>query len=74
MSIGYRQLGADNELERSPNYLNVKHATFSSSVPMEPKVGTVVDGYALPSAKMLGSYRGRAKAFRPRRTKKRFSA
>ena len=30
----YVGFGTDNELERSPNYLIVKHATFSSSVPM----------------------------------------
>ena len=61
----YVGFGTDNELERSPNYLIVKHATFSSSVPVNPEVGTAVDGYALPGAKILGSHRGRAKVFRP---------
>lgn len=61
----YFGFGTDNELERSPNYLIVKHTTFSSSVPTNPKVGTSVDGYTLPGAKILGSYRQRTKAFRP---------
>jgi glutamate synthase (ferredoxin) len=56
----YTGFGTDNELERSPNYLIIKHETLGHT-----DVGPHDDSYALPCAKVLGGARGRRHAFRP---------
>jgi len=48
--------GTDKDLERSPNFLIIKHAAF-------PLAATTSD--RLPCAKVLGAARGRRLAFRP---------
>ena len=60
----YFGFGTDNELERSPNYLIIKHSPFPIR---EEKHGEGTSGYLypLPCAKILGGLRGRKKAFRP---------
>ena len=55
----YFGFGTDNDLERSPGYLIIRHAAFPAAAPPHD------DGYACPSAKVLGGHRGRKKAFRP---------
>jgi len=54
----YFGFGTDNDLERSPNYLVIKHAAF----PLPDKHD---ETYTLPCAKVLGAYRERKHAFRP---------
>ena len=56
----YSGFGTDNDIEHMPGYAIIKHRTFAASLPHDhaEKVG-------LPSAKVLGGPRGRAKAFRP---------
>lgn len=55
----YAGFGTDNDLERSPNYLIVKHDTLGyPDGPEDPE-------WRLPCAKVLGAARGRRKAFRP---------
>lgn len=62
--------GSDNDLESSPNYLIIKHAAF----PWRPPNATVsTSGEAItdplhmvPCAKVLGGWRKRPGAFRPR--------
>ena len=56
----YSGFGTDNDIEHTPGYAIIKHRTFADSLPHDhaEKVG-------LPSAKVLGGPRGRAKAFRP---------
>lgn len=76
----YFGFGTDEKIELVPNHIIVKHATFapnerSESEKRDPstprrdfhplnakKMG---DDYPLPCAKVLGSFRGREKAFRP---------
>ncbi len=60
----YFGFGTDNEVELSPNYLVIKHATFPLNSPHPGEPG-YDPNYSLPAAKILGGYRGRAKAFRP---------
>ena len=55
----YFGFGSDNEMERSPNYLIIKHNAF----PLDTPNGD--PSYAIPCTKVLGGHRGRAKAFRP---------
>ncbi|MDH4121682.1 MAG: FMN-binding glutamate synthase family protein [Deltaproteobacteria bacterium] len=56
--------GTDNDLEQEANYITIKHAVFSLHDPhkgdpdFDPQ-------YRIPSAKVMGAARGRAKAFRP---------
>jgi glutamate synthase domain-containing protein 2 len=52
----YFGFGTDNHLD-TPNYTFIRHAAF----PYSP----IVDTDALPSAKVLGAWRDRPKAFRP---------
>src|SRR3954468_4241396 len=56
----YSGFGTDNDIEHLPGYAIIKHRTFAASLPHDhaEKVG-------LPSAKVVGGPRGRAKAFRP---------
>ena len=55
----YFGFGTDNDMERTPGYVIVRHAAFPASA---PKIDPVVE---LPCAKVLGAHHGRAKAFRP---------
>lgn len=59
--------GSDNEMERSTNYLVIKHEAFPPMVDpahsIENDSGS--DHFLLPSAKIMGLARGRKKAFRP---------
>ena len=65
----YSGFGTDNDLERSSNYLIIKHDTLQ-----RPEDGTAYadgvargsDRYLLPCARVLGGRRGRRLAFRPR--------
>jgi len=56
----YAGFGTDNDQERTPNYLIIKHDTLG-----KPDDGHHNEGYPLPSAKILGGPRGRRHAFRP---------
>ncbi|HVL85453.1 MAG TPA: FMN-binding glutamate synthase family protein [Pseudonocardia sp.] len=59
----YFGFGTDNDIERTPGYMIVKHTTFGSTVPRSsPRAGE--DAW-LPCAKVLGGHRGRRNAFRP---------
>jgi len=59
----YFGFGTDNEMERTSNYIILKHSVMG----VGGKAGHTKDdtGYALPCAKVLGASRGRPKAFRP---------
>ena len=60
----YFGFGTDNDLELEPNYVLIKHRAFPLDSPHAGEPG--YDGhYRIPCAKVLGSARGRAKAFRP---------
>jgi glutamate synthase domain-containing protein 2 len=56
----YSGFGTDNDIEHTPGYAIIKHRTFAASLPHD-HAATI----GLPSAKVLGAARGRAKAFRP---------
>ena len=56
--------GSESDLERSPNYLVIRHAPFPHPAPKRGKPGAPPD-FVLPSAKVLGEWRGRRQAFRP---------
>ncbi len=64
----YFGFGTDNDLETSPNYLIIKHATLRPDFG-EGEAGAEGYGcapqYQLPCGKVMGASRGRAKAFRP---------
>lgn len=60
----YFGFGTDNELERTPSYLIIKHKVFPLSQPHPGRPPGEPD-YLLPCAKVLGQYRGRRAAFRP---------
>ncbi|MCB9683309.1 MAG: FMN-binding glutamate synthase family protein [Alphaproteobacteria bacterium] len=53
--------GTDNDLERTPGYLILRHATF----PHADTVDREAVGWAVPCAKVLGGHRQRRLAFRP---------
>ncbi|WP_213576179.1 FMN-binding glutamate synthase family protein [Rhodococcus sp. USK13] len=55
--------GTDNDIEFTDGYTIIKHRTFSDIAPSAVPGGG--DTLQLPSAKVLGEARGRAKAFRP---------
>ncbi len=59
----YFGFGTDNDLEGSPNYLIIKHATLPPAPP--PDHAGAAHEYPLPCAKVLGAARGRRLAFRP---------
>lgn len=61
----YFGFGTDNDLERSPNYIVLRHSSFPLH---EPHAGDADydPEYSLPCAKVIGGARGRAKAFRPK--------
>ncbi len=56
----YFGFGTDNDTEHTAGYAIIKHRTFADSLPHDHASAT-----GLPSAKILGGPRGRAKAFRP---------
>ena len=56
----YSGFGTDNDIEHLPGYPIIKHRTFAQSLPHDH-----AEKSGLPSAKVLGEARGRAKAFRP---------
>jgi glutamate synthase domain-containing protein 2 len=56
--------GTESELERSPNYLVIRHAPFPHPTPKRGQPGAAPN-FVLPSAKVLGEHRGRRHAFRP---------
>src|SRR5215210_6627169 len=59
----YFGFGTDNDVEHTAGYPIIKHKTFGRAVPpSHPKAGQDVQ---VPSAKVMGAGRGRAKAFRP---------
>jgi glutamate synthase domain-containing protein 2 len=55
----YFGFGTDNDLERTPGYIIVRHAAFPAPA---PKIDPVKE---LPPAKVLGAWRKRPGAFRP---------
>jgi glutamate synthase (ferredoxin) len=59
----YFGFGTDNDLERSPNYIILKHAAFPLP-DLHPGEPGYDPDYKLPSAKVLGGERKRKKAFR----------
>jgi glutamate synthase (ferredoxin) len=59
----YVGFGTDNDLEKSPNYLIIKHHTLGRMDTHHDEEKNPV--YRLPCAKVLGSSRGRRRAFRP---------
>jgi glutamate synthase (ferredoxin) len=56
----YFGFGTDNDLEGSPNYLIIRHATFPYPTPAHGD-----PGYRVPAAKVMGGHRKRPRAFRP---------
>src|SRR5215218_8677475 len=59
----YFGFGTDNDLEFTAGYPVINHRTFGRAVP--PTSVHAGHDVALPSAKVLGGPRGRARAFRP---------
>ncbi|MFF0469541.1 FMN-binding glutamate synthase family protein [Micromonospora zamorensis] len=59
----YFGFGTDNDIEYTPGYPIIKHRTFGRAVP--PSTPAAGHDVRLPSAKVLGAARGRARAFRP---------
>ncbi len=61
----YVGFGTDEELETSPNYIIIKQSAFplSEVLPSEPNYDPT---YQIPCAKILGGYRKRRLAFRPK--------
>ncbi|MGY1734526.1 MULTISPECIES: glutamate synthase-related protein [unclassified Geodermatophilus] len=59
----YFGFGTDNDLEFTAGYPVINHRTFGRAVP--PSHPHSAADVALPSAKVLGGPRGRARAFRP---------
>ena len=59
----YFGFGTDNEMERTSNYIIIKHSVMG----VREKAGHTKENpdYPLPCAKVMGGPRGRAKAFRP---------
>ncbi len=61
----YFGFGTDNELEKVSNYLIIKHSAFPLLDPHPGDLG-YDSKYSIPCAKVLGAWRGRPKAFRPK--------
>lgn len=59
--------GSDNEMERSTNYLVIKHEAFPPMVDPAHSIENESsdEHFMLPAAKIMGLARGRKKAFRP---------
>ena len=60
----YFGFGTDNDLERTANYLIIKHSAFPWPAP-KPDENISNPDYRIPCAKILGAHRGRPKGFRP---------
>lgn len=60
----YFGFGTDNDLERAPNSLIIKHSAFPLPE-LRPGALGYDEKYAIPCAKMLGRFRKRKHAFRP---------
>ena len=60
----YFGFGTDNDLERSPGHIIVRHAAFPLTTPHAGEPGHD-PGHAVPCVKVLGGHRGRRLAFRP---------
>jgi glutamate synthase (ferredoxin) len=60
----YFGFGTDNDLERTKDYLIIRHSAFPVHSPHEGEPG-YDPKYPCPPAKILGGYRGRKRAFRP---------
>lgn len=60
----YFGFGTDNDLERSPNTLVIKHSAFPLQE-LRPGVPGYDGDYHIPCAKVLGEARSRKHAFRP---------
>jgi glutamate synthase domain-containing protein 2 len=59
----YFGFGTDNDIEHTPSYPIIKHATFAPvAPPSSPSAGQEA---WVPCAKVVGAARGRARAFRP---------
>jgi glutamate synthase domain-containing protein 2 len=56
--------GTDNDLERSPGHVIVKHSPFPATAPVEGTPGAP-PRYDVPAGKVLGAAHGRRHAFRP---------
>jgi glutamate synthase domain-containing protein 2 len=56
--------GSESDLERSANYLVIRHAPFPHPAPDRSKPNGP-PSFVMPSAKVLGEHRRRPKAFRP---------
>jgi glutamate synthase (ferredoxin) len=61
----YFGFGTDNDLELTPSYLVVRHSAFPVHAPHPGEPG-YDEAHPCPSAKVLGGFRGRKKAFRAR--------
>ena len=59
----YFGFGSDNDVEHTEGYTIIKHRTFAETVPATHHYADV--NSPIPSPKVLGAARGRAKAFRP---------
>ncbi|HJR38708.1 MAG TPA: FMN-binding glutamate synthase family protein [Nocardioidaceae bacterium] len=59
----YFGFGTDNDIETTPGYPVIKHRIFADIAP--PTHSHAGEEAVVPSAKVLGGPRGRAKAFRP---------
>ena len=60
----YFGFGTDNDLERSPNYLIIRHSAFPLNEPCSGEEDFDPE-YRIPCAKELGAHRKRRRAFRP---------
>ena len=60
----YFGFGSDNEQEASPHYVIIKHSAFPVRAPHQGDPD-FDPSYPIPCAKVVGGFRGRAKAFRP---------
>lgn len=60
----YFGFGTDNDLEMTQGYIIIRQSTFPLHAPHPGDAG-YDPAYACPSAKVLGGFRKRAKAFRP---------
>ena len=64
MKNNYSGFGTDNSIERTNNYLIIKHSSFPLGETLKGESGYDPD-FRIPVAKVLGGYRKRKKAFRP---------
>ena len=60
----YFGFGSDSEMERSPNYLVIKHSSFPLPS-LHPGDADYDPDHRVPCAKVMGGYRNRRRAFRP---------